>query len=121
MTVSIKIVCVLLLNLCLTLMGQENFRSLNNHNFKSPEKSGTLSISPNPSQCEFVINYKTEQTGPFTLKIFNATGQLILLRHYKYFSGELTEAIDLKEFPAGIYILQIAISRQTETRKLILE
>ena len=55
------------------------------------------------------------------LKLYDATGKILMNRIYRDFSGEMNETMDLRGYPGGLYIVQLVHDNQTSTRKLVLE
>lgn len=75
-------------------------------------ESDLLKIYPNPTQDLLYIN--TEKTLPF--KLINARGQLI-----KQGSLSSHQEIDIRQFPQGIYLIQLFDENRVYVRKLVKE
>ncbi len=69
------------------------------------EELNRLTIFPNPARDKVTLLWNTPSYYPLKIRIISASGQVFLLREYPP-QQELT--LDLSNFPAGIYILQIA-------------
>jgi hypothetical protein len=82
---------------------------------------GALMVNPNPSSELFSVSYQSGLTRPVTLRVFDATGQLVFSRFYRNFNGELKENLDLGNQAKGIYFLQVSSDRQSDTQRLVLE
>jgi hypothetical protein len=79
-----------------------------------------LAIYPNPSRGEFVIEFRSAQSEPVQLNIFNEIGQLVVAEELKSGTGRFRKEFDLKEFASGVYQLQIVSEAETINRKIML-
>lgn len=77
-----------------------------------------ISIYPNPSKGNIIIESNKEILSDFSIEITNITGQRI---YFKIFSSKHTiEQIDLTGFSKGIYTVKLISMNSTKTTKLIL-
>ena len=74
-----------------------------------------FSIYPNPAKESFRLELKEATQQSTELKIFNSSGQLIKSAQVRNQSIE----IDLRQYPKGIYIIQLNSGNQTASKKLI--
>ncbi len=71
-------------------------------------KLDILSITPNPAHQNIFVKYQTRDNTPYTLRIFNAIGQLIYREEVLPPKFELKEVeIDVSGFGAGVYFVSI--------------
>jgi hypothetical protein len=86
--------------------------------------SSTLDVSPNPLTKLTTIHYTIPVSGQVSLKLYNATGQLIktLANEYQN-TGSYTLDIDnwSLHISSGIYFLKFEIKTDTKEIKLIIE
>jgi Leucine-rich repeat (LRR) protein len=66
-----------------------------------------VTIYPNPNNGSFIISIENNQPVNAELKIFNSLGQQVLIEQIKQAEGTYTGQFDLREYPAGIYYLQV--------------
>lgn len=76
-----------------------------------------LNIFPNPVQSQLYIS--VDNTGPGTLKIVNAWGQILFLEKIK--SGNKHVGISMEAYPAGFYSIIFETQQATFYKKLIKE
>lgn len=79
-------------------------------------KTTGINFFPNPGK-DF-IDIETENLAPIEAKIYNAMGQVILL---KTLNNQQERKIFIGELPRGIYFLELVQTEQKTLRKLILE
>ncbi|MBL0048105.1 MAG: T9SS type A sorting domain-containing protein [Bacteroidetes bacterium] len=84
---------------------------------KTPDVA-VINISPNPASEELKISSTTILTGKSHLEITNASGQLIYMEELVNFT---TKAIDISQFPKGIYFLKLTSTASLIIKKVILE
>ena len=80
-----------------------------------------IKIYPNPNKGIFNIITDDLQTGNIELKIFNSSGQQVFIKGLKQLEGIYFWQIDLKEYPAGIYYLQILNVNGVINKQIIIE
>lgn len=86
---------------------------LNTPTEDTPLSIPMLSASPNPSANGiFELRLKNFAAKTLDIKVFDAIGQQVFSKSMGSFSGDLTEQINLKNQPSGVYFLQV----QTEKR-----
>ena len=74
-----------------------------------------ISISPNPSSSEFIIDFKNQVDLPITICIFDLSGRILVSENYS-----LTRNFKFgSEFIPGIYLVRINSGDQTKTFKVI--
>ncbi|MGM0551737.1 MAG: T9SS type A sorting domain-containing protein, partial [Bacteroidota bacterium] len=72
-----------------------------------------LTLYPNPAERKFSI--KTDVEGPFSIRIFNNLGRLILEK--QTVTGG--EEVDIHNLSQGLYFVQIEFNGKIQTRRLI--
>ncbi|MBN4062526.1 T9SS type A sorting domain-containing protein, partial [Bacteroidales bacterium AH-315-I05] len=80
----------------------------------------SLQIYPNPNRGIFTLEMNISQIQDIQLKIINIIGEETFSEDVGQLRGNYRRNFDFKEFPAGIYSLQIISERNVITRKLII-
>ncbi|MFB6342795.1 T9SS type A sorting domain-containing protein [Saccharicrinis sp. FJH62] len=77
---------------------------------------------PNPFSSETRITYRNPETGPVSLKVFDASGKEIsVLVNQKKSAGLYEISFNAADLDDGVYFYQIKTAGFTETRKMILQ
>ena len=88
--------------------------SINSHPFTN------LVMSPNPTQGNVRITYKTASTQPLFIKVFDAYGKKVLTESYNDLGNNVDETISLMNLSKGIYFVQLIQGNQSEVRKVVI-
>jgi len=72
-----------------------------------------LNIFPNPGTG--VFNISTQETGTYSVHIFNLGGQTV----FNHNSTEPLTQVDISQLPAGVYLLQVRGSHTYKTERII--
>lgn len=72
---------------------------------ENSESKNNLSIWPNPVLHLANVSIDVNNTSSISLKLYDATGSLILTRQGNLTPGKNTIAIDMRKMPSGTYIL----------------
>ena len=76
---------------------------------KFSNKPGSIYTAPNPFTNNFVINYKAAEKETITIRVFNVSGQQMLVKNVTVNNGNnninITEAPQLAK---GIYVIQVS-------------
>ena len=85
-----------------------------------PELANSINIFPNPVADQLNLQVEVEQTTDAELTIYNALGQPMLRRAIQLGVGNNQEQMDLSNFPAGHYSIEIRNS-EAASRKMLLK
>ena len=85
------------------------------------KENNTVNIYPNPNKGFFNIIIDNMQSENIEIKIFNSLGQEIFQEEIKQETGIYTRQINLKEYSAGIYYLQILSVNGVINKQIIIE
>jgi hypothetical protein len=101
------------------ISGEEKYTQVKTIRFNN--KPGTILMAPNPFTNNFIINYTTGERETITIKMFNGSGQLKLMKNVIVNNGNnsinITEAA---RFANGIYVLQVSgVNNKISTIKVI--
>lgn len=88
------------------------------NNLSSNEK--LVSVNPNPATDFLNLIIQTSEQD-FTIKFLNVTGQIIFQEYINNFGGNFNKTIDLKNYPQGIYFLQILSAKNVTNNKIIVQ
>lgn len=78
-------------------------------------------LFPNPTKGNFKFNVRRDFGTICSLKIFNCTGKIILLKHYDLNSIGNIISLDLSSFNSGLYFIELVGDKEIIKRKLIIE
>ncbi|MBS1534533.1 MAG: T9SS type A sorting domain-containing protein [Bacteroidetes bacterium] len=76
---------------------------------------GSLTIFPNPAQDEINIHFKENQS-QMIAQMIDMQGRIVL---HESFQNNQHFTLDIKNLPAGMYLLKIQTDKQTFTQKII--
>ena len=77
-----------------------------------------LFVFPNPAEVEITVRYiATETQTQSTMKILNALGKEVYQSTIDLQPGRLEKQIQIDEWPAGVYYLQLSNERTKEVVK----
>jgi gingipain R len=81
----------------------------------------TLNILPNPAHEIAMVQFNSDVTAFYTLKIFNSVGQEVMSTMNQFIAGENSIHVNTLEFAKGIYHLKLETAGSVFTRKLVIE
>jgi len=89
--------------------GGMNFKNLEENTTLELIKSGTVSISPNPTNEDFTISFELEKSCNIEIILFDVLGKQVK-NIYNDFTNEgiFRQTIRLLDIPKGVYYLQIS-------------
>ncbi|MCF8372579.1 MAG: T9SS type A sorting domain-containing protein [Bacteroidales bacterium] len=85
------------------------------------EKSGIVSIFPNPSNGMITVQVNYQATDDVKLSVFNQLGQEIMFTRESKTTYSLSKNIDLSTQAPGIYFLNIESGKLDYSKKIIIE
>ncbi|NQU88510.1 MAG: T9SS type A sorting domain-containing protein [Mariniphaga sp.] len=74
---------------------------------------------PNPNNGEFTVKFDSEFKSDLTLKLFNASGQIIEVREVESTGVILTEQFEISSLSKGIYYLIILSDKYRRSEKIV--
>ena len=80
-----------------------------------------FSVFPNPSDKFFNIQFNSEVSQDFELRILNYLGELIYFDAVKNHIGEYNQTLDFSNYSKAIYFLEIQTEYGTINKKLIVQ
>lgn len=102
---------------CISLDGSTLY--IDNINFHEEKADLEVSAFPNPSEAIFNLNILYSGNFPQTVEVFTIYG--VPITNFSFAeSYSSIQAIDLSEFPSGIYIVRITVNGQSDTLKITL-
>ncbi|PIY08378.1 MAG: hypothetical protein COZ18_12615 [Flexibacter sp. CG_4_10_14_3_um_filter_32_15] len=78
-------------------------------------------VYPNPTPNQFSYSLKTDREGNYTVRLFDATGRIILEENKTKEGAFLEGTIDLEKHAAGLYLLQVSDSEKTTAVRVVKE
>jgi len=82
-----------------------------------------MSIYPNPFTSKTVVDFTVEQTGKYTLTLYDSKGtEITKLKEGEAEAGDLTTAeINGAQLPDGLYLVKLRTSGKSKTAKVLLQ
>lgn len=80
-----------------------------------------LKIYPNPNEGTFTLNFDQKEKAKTTIRIIDAQGKEVFQEDLGTFSGKYKKEIDLKQFGAGVYLINVQKGDQLTTEKVIVK
>ncbi len=100
--------------------GPYTFTTLLTVGIKEENYFSDFSISPNPNNGEFKISASV-QSSKINVSIFNLLGEEILQVIVQNNNGKINQVLDLKTFPAGIYMVRISDGKEIFNKRLVIQ
>ena len=94
------------------------FKTEASQDFFTDEK---VVIYPNPTPNNFSYSLKTDREGAYTIRLFDATGRIILEVEKTKEGAFLEGKISLEKQASGLYLLQVSDSEKTITVRVVKE
>ena len=91
---------------------QEGYNSPDPGNNDLLKSSKVISVSPNPFQSSFTLNYQAAEAGTLSISLFSSNGQELINQQELVHKGSNTIDLNVNKLPAGIYMLQVRDSEQ---------
>jgi hypothetical protein len=80
-----------------------------------------LHVYPNPSNGDFILEYRALNSGRISLLIMDITGRQIYNRQYETQGFLLSELIQISEQPKGLYFIRLVDGSNVVYQKIIVE
>ena len=80
-----------------------------------------LSVFPNPVNEVLKINLSVVDVQEITIEMIDVTGKVFYKRTKRVFEREMTEKIDVRDFPKGNYMVTISGKNTFETKKIVID
>lgn len=80
-----------------------------------------FSISPNPSNGNFLVNVSTNEIGNSQILIFDVTGKIVSTENIDNIDGVFSKQFNLENLAKGAYLLQLRIGDKISTKKILLQ
>lgn len=85
-------------------------------------RSSDYSVYPNPASDHTIVSFSIEEGAEVNLTVFNKLGQQVNQVALGYLNGGTYEAdLDLNNYPAGMYLVQLRQGKHTSVTKLIID
>jgi len=102
-----------------TYDGPFTFKTSGKNGVDENELSRSISIYPNPSSGEFTMQVNTDKK--ITMHVYNILGKEIFKPLESAKSATIKQVIDLKNFPAGIYLISVNDGKDMATKSIIIQ
>jgi hypothetical protein len=78
-----------------------------------------ISLYPNPSLGNSVLNISLEQSTTVTLQVLDSKGALIQQKQMLLPSGNSTVPLEMNNYPEGVYTINVHLNNEVKTIKMI--
>jgi hypothetical protein len=78
-----------------------------------------LTLSPNPSTDEAVLELSSAFRGVVTLRLTDAAGREVRALQANKTGESFRQAVNLRNLPTGLYLLRVQQGEQTAVKKLL--
>jgi hypothetical protein len=87
--------------------------------FNTPEIVTNLSVYPNPSTSgDFSVKFNVESQKMIQIKVYNLIGREVFRERISTNDGAYKGSFTLRNFPKGVYMLEVSDGNQRLTRRL---
>jgi serine protease len=83
------------------------------------ELQAALSVFPNPTKGDFLVEVTGLSSPHFTIQLMNGQGQPLYAEHAQAINGKLTHTIPSSTWPLGLYFIKIFNEGNAVTRKIV--
>lgn len=83
--------------------------------------NGSVSVFPNPNAGKFRVTFDLGIAEQVTMTVQNLAGQVVYARDLGEVSGRVTEDVQLRDLPAGVYMLRMQSASGQSTHMLRVE
>lgn len=80
-----------------------------------------VKVFPNPSSGVITIAFNQKEKAKTAIKVMDVAGKVVYEENLGKFSGNYNKELDLKEFGAGTYVVEIASGEARTTKKVIIQ
>ena len=87
----------------------------------SLENVSDFRIYPNPTRGQVTVSYTLQAQELSQIRVLDLTGRTLRQENYPGTLGEVRLELDLRTFPAGIYLIDLVFGSSRKVEKLILE
>jgi PKD repeat protein len=97
-------------------MAKNSYIHVGSTGISEKELEEQMSVYPNPSQGSFQLEMKSVSLKGSSVHVINAKGEIV---YHQEISGDIDKiAIDLKDQPAGIYMVKLQLDEMSIIKKL---
>lgn len=100
--------------------GWEAYYEVDNVGVKENPAVSNLSVYPNPASDFLHISFSSEEKTPIHMCLLNITGQTVFSGNFSSCPGGFEKDLDLKDFPKGVYFLEIITSKGAVNKKVVI-
>ena len=85
------------------------------------DNSLELNIYPNPNNGSFVVESFNDEEANLTVRIHNTLGQMIYSSSEQHVSGKYNSVINIRQFPSGVYYVEMFWGKETGWKKMVVQ
>lgn len=79
----------------------------------------SINLFPNPNNGQFEVNFNAKKGEDVNIDVIDIVGKTILSQSLRNSSGFVKQAIDMKNFSKGVYLLNLTFEGKTYTKRFI--
>jgi hypothetical protein len=80
-----------------------------------------MKLMPNPNNGEFNVLFNAPELGDATLQVNNLLGQNVYTQNLGQVSGEVQQAVNFNQLPAGVYLMKITYKGKPYVQKFVVQ
>lgn len=79
-----------------------------------------VQVTPNPNNGQFSLVIENKKKEKVSWEINTLNGETIQKREYRLNSNSINESMDLTNFPAGTYVINVSVGSKTYSEKIVI-
>jgi len=81
----------------------------------------SLNIYPNPTNGKFSLSFELQEKSDVDISVYNTRGQLAWNKTRFDASGKVEEKVNLSDFPAGLYYVNVKVGDELIKQQLLVK
>lgn len=103
------------------MQGWEAYYEVDNVGIDEEPAVSKLQVYPNPAADLLNVSFETDRNEGIYISLISATGKVIYSRSITDTAGQHHLAIDISNFPSGVYMLRLVSSSGIQNKKIIVK
>lgn len=87
----------------------------------TPSQISTLSLTPNPGDGQFMLQFNVAVAGVYTTEVMNVLGEVVYSEQFSVQQSEQRKAIDLSAIGSGVYLVRVSGNGSSVVERLIIK
>ncbi|MES2566426.1 MAG: DUF4465 domain-containing protein [Bacteroidota bacterium] len=102
-----------------TFFSMDNFTTVSTVGIHELESISAISLFPNPATQNIFLSYESNSSQILTITVFDISGKEIQYNRSQTSAGKFQKELNLQEFEAGVYFIEIADGTTSKKIKFI--